>query len=44
MIPFDQVSGPRTHLICKEAMAGSFPVWICGWFRDAASGASGAGC
>ena len=20
----------------KEAMVGSFPVWICGWLRDAA--------
>lgn len=28
----------------KEAMAGSFPGWICGWLRDAAVGAIGAGC
>ena len=28
----------------KEAMAGSFPIRICGWLRDAAVGAIGARC
>ena len=28
----------------KEAMVGSFPVWICGWLRDAAVEAIEAGC